>query len=94
VPSPVPAQDISQNSGSTDRVHLRCLQDALCNTDYLYYSIRIIRFREISTIYLKVYSTAFLWQFKLATWLRVYNYVKNKHVRAEIVAYLVVVSSR
>jgi hypothetical protein len=31
------------------------------------------------------------WQFKLATWLRVYNYVKNKHVRAETVAYLVVV---
>ncbi len=35
-----------------------------------------------------------LWQFKLATWLRVYNYVKNKHVRADTVAYLVVVSRR
>jgi hypothetical protein len=33
-----------------------------------------------------------LWQFKLATWLRVYNYVKNKHLRAETVAYLEVVS--
>jgi hypothetical protein len=28
------------------------------------------------------------WQFKLATWLRVYNYVKNMHVRAETIAYL------
>jgi len=36
----------------------------------------------------------FLWQFKLATWLRVYNYVKNKHVRAETVAYLEVVSNK
>ncbi len=26
-------------------------------------------------------------KFKLATWLSVYNYVKNKHVRAETVAY-------
>jgi hypothetical protein len=34
------------------------------------------------------------WQFKLATWLRVYNYVKNKHVRAETVAYLEVVSNK
>jgi hypothetical protein len=29
-----------------------------------------------------------VWQFKLAPWLGVYNYVKNKHVRAEAVAYL------
>ena len=36
----------------------------------------------------------FSWQFKLATWLRVYNYVKNKHVRAETVAYLEVVSNK
>ncbi len=36
----------------------------------------------------------FFWQFKLATWLRVYNYVKNKHVRAETVAYLEVVSNK
>ncbi len=35
----------------------------------------------------------FLWQFKLATWLRVYNYVKIKHVRADAAANLVVVSS-
>ncbi len=26
------------------------------------------------------------WQLKLATWLRVYNYVKNKHVRTEAAA--------
>jgi hypothetical protein len=33
----------------------------------------------------------YFWQFKLATRLRVYNYVKNKQERADTVAYLVVV---
>jgi hypothetical protein len=47
-------------------------------------------------IYTRLYSYTgdFSWQFKLATWLRVYNYVKNKHVRAETIAYLEVVSNK